>query len=99
MNLRGSICLSDIPREQIKKANNGKLYVNIRISERREPDVYGNTHNIDCKPKKEERIEGVNYYIGKAQHWQPVEQVTPQDIDAAPAADSLPWEDNSQDPF
>lgn len=36
-----SICLDDIPNEHITKANNGKRYVNINISKKRETDQYG----------------------------------------------------------
>ena len=95
MNLHGSICLSDIPRDVIKRAANGKLYVNIQINERRETDRYGNTHNITCKPKRDEVVEGVNYYIGHAQQWQQPSPITAEDVAAAPPVttnDTLPWE-------
>ena len=36
-----SICLDDIPNEHISLANNGKRYVNINISKKRETDQYG----------------------------------------------------------
>lgn len=85
MNGYGSICLSDIPRELIKKADNGKFYVNIHVNERREADKYGNTYNIDCRPKKEEVVEGVNYYIGNLKEWKQQAAPTVEDIEAAPA--------------
>ena len=93
--LYGSICLSDIPTELIKKLDNGKLYLNVSVQERREVGTYGETHFISCRPKnKEERKEGVNYIIGGLKTYDPQPQTpTVADIDAAPAAspDDLPF--------
>jgi hypothetical protein len=36
-----SICLTDIPKEHITTANNGKQYVSITVSKKREVDQYG----------------------------------------------------------
>lgn len=85
MNGYGSICLSDIPREQMRKAENGKIYLNFHIREMREHDRYGNTHYLDCRPKKEEVREGVNYYFGKAVEWKPKEEPTVEQIGGMPA--------------
>ena len=49
-----SICVSDIPKEEIKLASNGKKYLNLCIGEMKEPDKYGKTHTIwidDFKPE------------------------------------------------
>lgn len=73
--LTGSICLSDIPREQMKKVvcRDGKerIYVSIAVLGRRTPQTFTNngiertyTHYVSCAPRKEERVEGVNYFIG-----------------------------------
>lgn len=60
------ICLSDIPKDRIKRAENGKVYANIVVSERREPDQYGNTHTIYMYQTKEERDAKANRsYIGQ----------------------------------
>lgn len=96
MNYYGSICLSDIPREQMKAAENGKVYVNVRIVERREVGKFGDTHFISCSPKKEEQKEGVNYIIGNVKP--SVERVETPSVNAiaqAPALEQdvkLPWE-------
>lgn len=63
-NLFGSICLSDIPKELITTARNGKKYLNIEIKLMRQPSQYGHTHTVKASVKKGERKEGVNYYIG-----------------------------------
>ena len=46
-NVTVSICLSDIPKEHIKKSDkNGKSYVNLIVGKLRESDGYGNTHSV-----------------------------------------------------
>lgn len=64
MNLYGSICLSDIPKELIVQHENGKKYLNIEIKELTTPSNYGTTHTVKASVKKAERKEGTNYYIG-----------------------------------
>lgn len=64
MNLYGSICLSDIPRELIKEHENGRRYLNIEIKELATPSKFGATHAIKASVKREDRKEGVNYFIG-----------------------------------
>ena len=98
--LRGSICLSDIPRELIKQAPNGKKYLNINIWLKREPLVRQfsdgttktYTHSVQCSCPKDKRVEGVNYYIGDLEEHTPNAESSlhsPDQIDAAPAADVL----------
>lgn len=84
--LTGSICLSDIPKELIKKVeSNGKLYLSLAVMELAEPSKFGDTHFISCAPKKEERIEGRNYIIGNFKRWIPkTEHVTQEQINEAP---------------
>lgn len=95
-NLFGSICLTDIPRELIKevtlKDGTKKKYLNISIWERKQPTEFGQTHNVSCMPKKEERKDGVNYYIGQLK---PIVVSSPsiEDIENSPSApiDDLPF--------
>ena len=100
--LIGSICLSDIPRDVMKKVvcNDGKekIFVNIAVCERKEPVTFGDrtyTHFISCAPKKEERKEGVNYFISDLQTYNPRPSVpTAQQIEEAPSVsedDDLPF--------
>jgi len=87
--LIGSICLSDIPRELIKKVetrDGAKLFLNIAVGERKTPSKMGSTHYVSCAPKKADRKDGVNYYIGDLKEWQD-RQPTTEDIDKAPAVD------------
>ena len=61
-----SICLSDLPKEKITTAGNGKKYVDLVVSERREPSKYGGTHTIYVPQSKEEREGNTpRVFVGK----------------------------------
>lgn len=101
-SLYGSICLSDIPRSQMKKVKTKdgkeKIYLNIFIGERKEPVTFDDrtyTHFVSCSPKKEERVEGENYFIGDLQTYNPQPSApTAEQINEAPPVsdeDSLPF--------
>lgn len=98
-NLLGSICLSDIPKEQMKKVQckdgSTRIYLNISVVERKTPSKFGHTHFISCAPKKDERKDGVNYIIGDLKEYKPVSSTpTTEDIDKAPSVgsdDDLPF--------
>lgn len=107
MKFTGSICLSDIPKEQIKKVvcKDGKtrLFLNFSIHENKEvkKDAEGHVlsdHFISCAPRKEERIEGTQYIIGNVRTWVDVRSSTPtaQEINNAAQVtddDRLPWDE------
>lgn len=83
----GSICLSDVPREQFKKAANGKIYLNIKVVRKKEIGEYGETHFITCEPiKPEDRKEGVKYICGNLKEWVSLKEPTPEEIEQAPSA-------------
>lgn len=100
-NLFGSICLSNIPREQMKKVmcKDGieRIFVNVFIGEKRNPQEFNGrkyTHYVSCAPKKEERKEGLNYTIGDLQTYEPEPQgPTTEQIDASPSVgdDDIPF--------
>lgn len=61
-----SICLSDLPKDKITTAVNGKKYVDLIVSERREPSKYGDTHTIYIPQSKEEREGNTpRVFVGK----------------------------------
>ncbi len=73
--LKGSICLSDIPKELIRKVQckDGKVrsYLDVAVMPRREPKTFQRdwgvqtlTHYISCAPPAAQRAEGQNYFIG-----------------------------------
>lgn len=87
----GSICLSDIPREEIKEVTlkdgvTKKMYLNVKIVERKEVSQFGHTHFISCEPRQELRKDGVNYIIGDAKLYVPQNQApSAEDIANAPS--------------
>lgn len=95
--LTGSICLSDIPRDLMKKVacKDGKerIFLNVAVIARKTPQTFTNNgqprtyaHFISCAPKQEERVDGVNYIIGdlETRTFTP-KGPTPEDINNAPA--------------
>jgi hypothetical protein len=86
--LYGGICLSDIPRELFKKAENGKVYLNIAVARRREVSTYGDTHSIIASVPREKRADGDKpIYCGYLKEHIPQVHVTTESIDSAPVAD------------
>ena len=96
MILYGSICLSDIPRDMMKKVvckdGTTKVYVNLSVFELHEKSKYGDSHIISCSPKQEERKEGVNYIFGHLKTYEK-EEPTTEEINRAPVVqdDDLPF--------
>lgn len=91
-----SICLSDIPKDRIKLANNGKKYLSITVQDLKETDENGNTHSLYCTQTKEEReAKEKRTYIGRGkevvfQSARPsVEQVA--ELPVAEDLDDLPF--------
>jgi hypothetical protein len=48
-----SLCLSDLPKEHINEFN-GKKYIRLEVTERREPDKFGKTHTVTVDTWKPE---------------------------------------------
>jgi len=108
--LYGSINLSTAKKAgQIKqvtlKDGSQALFLQIAIIEKKEPQSFTNdgktrtyTHFVTCAPPKDKQVDGVNYYIGDLQTYEPApEVVTAEQIAAAPAVD--PEGDDSGLPF
>ncbi|MGN1172881.1 MAG: hypothetical protein ACI4SO_03750 [Muribaculaceae bacterium] len=107
MILIGSICLTDIPKELIKRVvcRDGKerAYLNISIVERKQPQTFENggrsrviTHFVSCAPKKEERKDGVQYILGDLET---LAFKTETEAVSKPSAQSQRDGDNSDLPF
>ena len=91
-----SICLTDIPKDRIKLANNGKKYLAITVQDLREADEYGNTHSVYATQTKEEReAKEKRTYIGRGKEFvfqsarRSVEQVA--ELPVAEDIDDLPF--------
>jgi hypothetical protein len=89
-----SICLSDIPKDKIKQADNGKKYINLVVAERKEVSQYGETHTVFVSQDKEEReAKKDKSYVGGGKEFKPT-PVTAEAIEIMPAAtelDDLPF--------
>lgn len=90
-----SICLTDIPKAKIKRAENGKCYVNIQVAERREVDKFGNTHTVYMSQTKEERSAKTDrVFIGSGKAYNPTPAVaTPESVDQLPPASADAFDD------
>ena len=50
------ICLSDLPKEWIVKSEkNGKSYIKLTVSKKKEVDKYGNSHTVTVNTFKPEK--------------------------------------------
>lgn len=59
------ICLSDIPKDRMSKATNGKIYCNIVVGMRKEPDQWGRDLKVYMQPTKKDRENSVGkIYVG-----------------------------------
>ena len=75
-----------------------RIFLNIFVGEKKEPATFGNntyTHFVSCAPKKEERIEGEQYFIGDLQTHNPQpSSPSPEQVASAPSVsrnDDLPF--------
>ncbi len=81
------LCLSDLPREKIKQASNGKKYINLILSERKEVGKYGETHTLIVSKTKEER-QAPNVYVGSGKEFK---LPSAQKVEDMQVADDLPF--------
>lgn len=91
-----SLCVSDIPRDKIFVAENGKKYISISVSELREADRYENTHCVFMRQSKEERErrdDRVYVGRGRAVVFRPAEPTPDQvaDLPVARDTEDLPF--------
>lgn len=52
-----SICLSDLPKDHMTKSAKGKIYINISVGMRKEPDQWGRDLKVYVTPTKKDREE------------------------------------------
>lgn len=85
------ICLTDLPKEKIKRANNGKAYIQLILSERQSVGQYGETHALAVGKTREEREAKVpTIYVGSGKEYRPATQATPPPSQYAPPIQSAP---------
>ncbi|GHV60905.1 hypothetical protein FACS1894195_0530 [Bacteroidia bacterium] len=86
-----SICLSDLPKDKIKEAANGKLYMDIVCTSRKEVDKYGHTHTVYVSQTKEEReAKSAIVYVGNGREYEPKQASTPKSVLSFESVDALP---------
>ncbi len=89
-NISLSICMDDLKSsKKIKKASNGKLYINLTVTGRKDPDNYGNDCSVYATPTKEEKEaakaknEDFKYhFVGNGKVFEFVEQQLTEATDA-----------------
>jgi len=90
-----SICLSDIPKERITTASNGKKYINLVVDKKRETDRYGNTHTVYISQSKEEReAKKDKIYVGNGKEYifnNQQQSASVQENESQPSEDDLPF--------
>ena len=108
--LNGSICLSDIPKELIKRieCKDGKtrLFLNIRVVERKEPITFGSgdgartfTHFIAAGCRQEEQVEGKKYIWGDLKPYEQAASYAPPTDEELKNALSMTDDDENDLPF
>ena len=100
MIINASICLSDIPKDKITTASNGKKYLNISIADKREPVQYGKDTTIYLNQTKEEReAQAAKVYIGNGKKVEFTNAIQPS-MPSTPAPTAPPPQQNFDDlPF
>jgi len=89
-----SICLSDLPKDHFSKGSNGKLYVNLTVGIRKEPDQWGRDLKVYVTPTKQDKeAHSPKNYVGGGNMiiFASAGQAVPTDEEIAaiiPAADS-----------
>jgi hypothetical protein len=84
----GSICVSDIPKEKLTQAKNGKLYLNLDLWVNDEKDQYGNIGSLSVRQTKIAReAKEKKVYIG---NFKPLEKTAPEPP-TAQSYDDLPF--------
>lgn len=93
-----SVCLSDIPKDKIKLATNGKKYISLVVAQRKEVSQYGETHTVFISQDKVEREDKLDkVYVGGGKEFiQTSAPITAEDIEKLPAA---PEDELSDLPF
>jgi hypothetical protein len=87
---RFSICLTDLPKDKMKKAANGKIYINLVAGEKREPDQYGQDVYVAVDQSKEEReAKAARTYVGGGWTVKPVAGISPDQVNDLPPADLM----------
>lgn len=87
-----SICLSDIPKDRIKKASNGKLYVGLTIRKRKEKDQYEqDIYSFISQTKEEREAKADKVYTGNGRYIEFYESIDEMKDPSVSDTDDLPF--------
>lgn len=90
-----SICLSDLPKAKMRRSANGKIYINLVVDKRKEPDQWKQDLKVYVDPTKEEREAGAaKIYVGAGKTVEFKNQAPPPPTDAEVGAVIPPTEDD-----
>lgn len=97
-----SLCLSDIDKTKIFTAKNGKKYLSVVVTDRKEVDQYGNDLVVYVSQSKDERDnKSPKNYIGSGKTYQSFSRQQEGDDDRPqPSSMTQPQEEETDDlPF
>lgn len=89
-----SVCLSDIPKDRMFVSDkSGKAYIELIVSEKKEPDQYGKTHSVYISQQREERLAKADkMYVGSGKALGNQETAKkPETVAPTDALDDLPF--------
>ena len=86
------ICLSDIPKEEIYTAKNGKKYIKFVVGNKKEKDEWGNDLYVKVSVPKERREEPP-VFVGKGKTYESKGdgRGPKMDLSGKIDPDDLPW--------
>ena len=65
LQLEISLCLSDLPKDKMTQAKNGKIYLDVVAAIRKEPDQWGRDIKVYAKPTEADRkAQAAKVYVG-----------------------------------
>ena len=95
-----NLCLTDIPKNFVRKGKNGKFYVNLLLFKKKETDQYGATHAIKISKTPEElQIDDKAIYVGSGTEFEQ-KVVTAADVAPNELPDCMQGQEENKDlPF
>jgi hypothetical protein len=94
-----SICLSELPKEKMKTVSNGKIYVNLIVADRREPDQFGNNLTVYADQSKEERearVDKIYVGAGRTYSFTSNSHESVDDLTSINEKTDLPWSESQE---
>lgn len=85
------ICLSDIPKNKIRKGTNGKLYISLLAGPLKQPDRYKNDYYVAVSQTRDERDSNeARVFVGNGQTLGTAQRV--DEMELMDDTDPAPWD-------